>query len=203
MIREGKGRISPPRIAIALSRADMRLLRDKSSERTRYRAYSRRPDAWGRGFNPNAVLLGCIGEQALAAYLDPTGDARLSADLRLLPNGDGGRDIVVAGLRSQVKTRGKDYGETLIRRIDDGGALRPLSCDAIVSALWDGSLYKDGSSTAWLLGWEWAERVISGGRTKPSPSREARHWNLTLEDRELRPMSDLRLEIACRKERVS
>lgn len=189
---EGIGGTIPTRSQVRLSRADIRFLRDAAQKRTRYRSYRHRADAWGRGFVPDPVLVGLGGEHALCVYLNRCG-YNLFADLALRPDGDGGKDVVVLGLVAQVKTRTTNYGETLVRRVDDLKRVRALECDFIVSAQWDGR-----ASDVSLLGWLWSASARECGRLKKSPRYNSTHWNLVVDDTALLPMSDLKAELASR-----
>lgn len=177
----------------------MRFLKQKAVERSALRRYGSRADAWGRGFIDNAIYRGIVGEHAVAIYLSREDLCRLIVDVSLRRDGDGGRDLEVAGLGViQVKTRGRDYGDLLIRRVDDRKCPRPLECDVFVAAQWE----LDSSDVA-LIGWIWAHDASVLGVMQPARAKGAKHWNLVVPDCELLPMRDLRAEIEARRQVVA
>jgi len=142
----------------------------------------------------NPILKGMVGEHAMCVYLSRNG-LRLFADLSLRERGDGGCDVLAAGLVLQVKTMSpRNYRQLLIRRVDSQKRLRGLECDAFVLAHWPGKL------DVHLLGWIWAGRASEVGRLRLSPINGAGHWNLVIPDKALFPLPDLRTEIDLRHE---
>lgn len=186
---EGDGQRPPGAVCRELPPGMRHLLRQKADERTTYRAYARRPDQWGRGFDSDAVYLGLVGEWAVCAYLG------LPHETPLLPAGDGGQDIEAHGLRIQVKTRRRVNGENLIRRVDERRSMRPLPSDIYVFVQHDP--VRDQSGVR-LIGWEWRKGIRKGsGRLQRS--RRARHFNLVIADQDLLPMCRLRDELAVKR----
>lgn len=192
MIVEGVGPKAPRPVVVAITRSDLRFLQDKATQRARYRGYALRQDSWGRGLVANPILVGLVGEHALCVHLTRVGPWRLFVDVTLRENGDGGSDVRVGRSTLQVKTRKRDYGSLLVRRVDGRRRLRRLDCDMVVSAQWDGSL---GVS---LCGWISAAEASLCGRLRRSQYKGADHWNLVIPDTALYPIGDLVKELEAR-----
>ena len=98
----------------------------------------------------------------------------------------------------QVKTRTKDFGETLVRRVDDRKRLRQHQFDVVISAEWDGIVAQPIVPViVKLVGW--AKRDMLRSSFKRSPRKDARHFNNALPDEHLLPMRDLRAELDSRE----
>jgi hypothetical protein len=185
---------APTPIFIRLSRTILRLLRDTAARRHQYRRYAARADAWGRGFIKDAILVGLVGEHGLCDLLTRR-HFPCCVDLKLYPNGDGGRDILVSGVRIQVKTRRRGLAKRSFVRRFDRGKIIPLQCDAYVFAQWE-----ESQDTVQILGWVWATDASRRATVGRSPLATATHWNLKIDDASLLPMSRLVDDLFARRE---
>lgn len=191
---EGMGYKAPAEVFIHMALGDIELLHQIAERRDRFRRYAGRPDRWGRGLIKHPILHGLIGEHALCVYLRRVG-FNLSVDSRLLPNGDGGRDLEACGLSLQVKTN-VTGNANLIRRIDDRRNLIPLGCDLFVFAR-----VSPNPPGAYLKGWIWSRKASASDMNRICKSTVAEHWNLRIDPRLLDPMSRLLVELVSRRPR--
>jgi hypothetical protein len=195
---EGIGKVPPAPVQVRTALNRLRWLRDEADKRNAYRGYTRRTDAWGRGFIRNPALVGLMGEHCSCEYLTRRGFPCF-VDIVLRPYGDDGRDLEVCGLVLQVKTRRKGIARrSLVKRGDGRGRIVPLACDVFVFAQWDETAPDDVPQ---LLGWIWARDARSYGVFERSPVSYADHWNLRIPDALLLPMSRLVDELASRRAR--
>ena len=184
MLVEGVGLKAPAPVKVSMMPEEYDVLRDAAAQRAAYRGYARRQDAWGRGFIRDPILVGLVGEYANCKFLSRRGFP-CEVDLTLRPYGDGGRDIVVAGLRLEVKTRRKGLGQRSFVKRFDRGRILPIRCDAFVFAEWND---EPPIHCPLLLGWIWAPAARRECFER-SPIAKASHWNLKVRDVALLPMS--------------
>jgi hypothetical protein len=135
--KEGQGQVPPEPVTVTISPAETRYLESRAAEREQHRGYSGRPDRWGRGLVPNAVLAGFMGEYAFEKHMrqQPRPLPLTPLDPRPLPRGDGGVDFRLGTLTIQVKTRFRS-GDVLLRRRDERGRVLPLRWNLCVCCTW-------------------------------------------------------------------
>lgn len=162
--------------------------------REAYRRYRERHDEWGCGLIPDAVLLGVFGECAVCKFYNARLGLRLDVDREDRDRGDEGYDVFPCdGLRTQVKTRKRDYGDLLIRRQTESGKVIPIHWDVCVCCTLESDLAEAGPITLALDGWVDDEDVV-GKRykfAKLAPARRGTHLNLQVCDRDFWGMNDL------------
>lgn len=183
MRTEGTGLRPPAPVPIKFSRSDFAFLREQAIRRRNFRGYAKRADAWGRGFISDPVFVGMCGEQACCAYLNRRLGTDLKVDTVLRYKGDGGVDIMVFGMRLQVKTRAIG-SRNLVRRVTEEKKVVPIPVHAFVFAQ---LLESEGKVN--LLGWLPATEATEHGRQVKSG--KANFWNLEVDAKFLEPMKDL------------
>jgi len=189
MMTEGTGVRSPSPVKIQLSTGDMSMLREAAA-RLESARYGKRQDTWGKGLVSSPMFVGLCGEHACCVFLNRKLATNVQVDTVLRSHGDGGADIVLMGLRIQVKTRSVGK-RNLIRRIDGEKRVRGLSVHAFVFA----QLF-ESTRLVHLLGWCHAADTRKNGRL--SKSARGDWWNIELEGKHLLPMNDLATEISTR-----
>lgn len=127
---EGIGKQPPSPSPMKLTAAELQeLIREAKRRSGKYRA---RSDQWGRGMTGGLVIanigsiddvttpvfVGLCGEYVLSELVNRHCHIKSPIDLTLLPGGDPGHDLEFLGLKVQVKTRRRDYGEYLVRQHD-------------------------------------------------------------------------------------
>jgi hypothetical protein len=181
------GRVAPSPALVTLTPSDVELVRMVAERRNRYRGYTYRPDAWGRGFVTNPALHGLLGELAACAFINKRLGTRLSIDSEDMRNGDGGVDIRVRGVSVDVKTRVTGH-RCLVRRFDEHKRLMPLTADVYLFA------QMESARRIWLLGWMSSADMVSLARFEKSS--RADHWNLDISESDLEMPSHLIRHIA-------
>lgn len=189
MITEGTGMRPPAPVKIRLSAGDMTMLRAAAGELESAK-YGKRTDAWGKGLVSNPMFVGLCGEHACCVFLNRKLGTNVQIDTMLRRYGDGGADIVLMGVRIQVKTRASGK-RNLIRRVDDRKRLRGLAVHAFVFAQ-----LLESARTVHLLGWCHATDARKNGRL--SKSARGDWWNIEVEEKYLLPMNDLATELSTR-----
>lgn len=177
---EGKGKVPPRVVPVAMDRSDIRICSEDARGRSRYRGYGVRNDKWGRGLIGDdtgilPVFYGNLGEVAFARWATGRVGVLVTPDWRRMIFGDRGRDFVVAGYRIQVKTAATDYRDLLVRTTE----VDVKQCDVFVRAHWcpprlrrvENGLF--GVVRRWepvvdLCGWSWHRDVIRYGVVRPS-----------------------------------
>lgn len=187
MITEGTGMRAPAPVKIRLSAGDMTMLR-AAAEELESRKYGKRTDTWGKGLVASPMFVGLCGEHACCVFLNRKLSTNVQVDTVLRRYGDGGADIVLMGLRIQVKTRSSGK-RNLIRRVDDTKRLRGLSVHAFVFAQ-----LLEAQRLVHLLGWCHATDARKNGRL--SKSARGEWWNIEVEEKYLLPMNDLVTELS-------
>lgn len=204
MIVEGIGSVKPSPHKLKLNPGSFRAAAVEAKRRDKHRQYETRSDAWGRGllgkivipnvatFDSSAapIMAGFIGEIATAEFINRRIGRRVcEVDFSLMDYGDGGIDLAPLGLGIDVKTRTKDYGNVLIKRVTESGQGVRWRCAVFVFAEWKFSLAVD------LLGWGWAKDFAS----RPlHDARRGNHKNVEIPTRDLLPMTRLISEIRSR-----
>ncbi len=179
---EGTGLIAPTPVLIKLTAADSAYLQSAADERRTFRRYGSRGDRWGQGLIARPEFYGMLGEHGLCTYLSSRTQKRVSIDLTPRARGDGGIDVSIAGIAIENKTRVRGH-KYLVRRIDGRGRLLPISADVVTFA----KAIDDRSVE--LLGW--LPRAEVRLLSVLEPSRVADHWNLSIPENRLKPMSQL------------
>ncbi len=179
----------PGRIPVSLTQLQVRLLRRAAERISRHRGYSCRSDAWGQGLIADPVFAGLLGEQALCNYLNARlrGLRRpLEVGVDLLPQGDFGTDLEVAGCSFQVKNR-RGGDSLLVRRCAappraDGELPRlcPLSAQYFVKVSCPAAPGSAEYTSATVDGW--ATQLDLRNRGVYLPARRGGHMNLELAD---------------------
>lgn len=187
---EGRGMVAPAPVPIHIGDESMRRLVAEAERRAAHRSYGRRGDSWGRGLLPAGggmsqaavpILMGFVGEQAFADYVDQQAGTRIGGpDTSLTDFGDGGRDFEIYGVAYQLKTRKRLDGRNLVRRVSDKGRLKRMMDGRYVFAQWDGQACQ-------LLGWCNHSEVRDCKVEKAGHG----HWNLVVPAELLKPMCRL------------
>lgn len=190
MIVEGRGKVPPAPIVVAVDADDYRRLSGLAADRSR--KYVRRGDAWGRGIRPDAILVGLLAEQATVSLLRRRlPGLRVAWEPGVIPHaGDDGCDVEVAGLRIQVKGAGREAGEVrhlYFRRQDERGRVLPLSFDLAVCCACPPST---GARAVSVLGWA-MRQSLRRSPFRQSPVGGMSHMNLRLAVEDLEPVGEL------------
>lgn len=197
MFVEGKGWVEPSPVRVLIRRVDLDRLRQIAAEREQYRAYSRRPDRWGKGLTRGSNLIGLVGEHAFCRWSNSNLGTHLCVDTLPRPRGDGGVDFVLpGGVALQLKTCG-DRGQNLVRSFDN--YIRPIRARVYGFAEW-----RQEEMATYLRGWIDADRLTDpdrGGVFEKSPVPSLRHFNLNVPSSHLEKMG--RLVLRCRWERAA
>jgi len=179
---EGKGKVPPSPDVVTISASEVEYVRLIAERRNSFRGYAHRQDTWGRGLIRNPAFCGLLGEHGLCSYLNKRLGTKLAVDGELRIRGDGGRDIEIAGMSVELKTRvtGERY---LVRRLDDRRRIKEIVSDYVAFS----KLISEREIH--LLGWQTRSqfRLLS----KLVKSTRGEWWNLDIDERELRPMSQL------------
>lgn len=176
---EGDGLRAPAPIMENLDPETVGECRRWAERRAQARNYAGRSDGWGRGFNPNAALVGDLGEVAVRQYVNRRLRREvIKLDRAVRNGGDRGIDFRCLGITFQVKTRqnGKD---NLVRRVDDDGNLCPLVAQIFIFCRLETDPAADVQRVA-LLGWLPVDRLEEDGRREKSPRGD--HHNLVVDD---------------------
>ena len=122
-----------------MTAGELKWLEDVAYKREQRRGYASSRDTWRHGIISNPTYVGCVGEHAAAKYLSQRLGVRIEIDTEDRPNGDGGVDIVVFGVRIQVKTRTRDVRPpmVLLKRADEQGKLIRMKWDYCAHATWE------------------------------------------------------------------
>lgn len=200
---EGKGSQPPGDVILKLTGPDMTLLLREANRRAEHRAYAQRNDQWGRGLMEATVIpnvgtisaaarpafVGLCGEWAVQYLVNKRCGTNARLDLALLPGGDGGIDLEFFGLKTQVKTRGKDYGTFLVKHKTAAGRVVQHTADAFVFATFLGQ-------SVHMHGYVPRDIVLAAD---VSMARVGSHLNYELQPEDLLPMTRLFDEIRSRK----
>lgn len=200
---EGAGVVAPARERVVLTGADKWIIKGEALRRNLERGYGRRSDRWGRGLirdsrdgvPPEAVgsLVGIATEYAVCSFLNRRLGRRVAAvDLVSRAFGDGGRDIVVAGLSMQVKARQRDYGKNLVRRVRDDGRMEPIHGDIHVYC----EYLRERQDVVDILGWLWTREMHDYPIVD---AMRGDHKNIEVPDWDLLPLGRLVREIKRRR----
>jgi DNA adenine methylase len=138
---------------------------------------------WKRGLisdKIDPVFAGLCGEYAAGLYLGT------DIDLSLREYGDDGYDLEYGQRRIQVKTRTRDYGKLLIRRVAKK-KLIPIKFDCVI-----GAELIEGGKEVKLLGWQNSVYALNDSTFSRSMSPRSNHYNLVLGDEQLQPLSRLK-----------
>lgn len=201
---EGQGRKPPASHDVVLQSGEMATLGLEARKRAEYRRYGNRPDQWGKGLtggivNSNIgsfddatapILAGLIGEHTVCGLIRRRVKLTTSVDLALRPEGDGGADIVVLGLRIDVKTRLKDRDVFLVRHANERGRKDELKSDVYVFATW-----LKGRVCS-VHGFVWRDFIAT---LPPHDAIRGNHTNYEIQPADLLPMSRLFEEIKGRE----
>lgn len=207
---EGRGIVPPKRVWIPMGREEFYSLKERAQQQAIERGYSSRRDSWGRGMvgrnrpsnaadlrDPEySIFLGLIGEWVTCKFINKRlkYDA-VAMDLSARRTGDGGFDMVVNGLRIDVKTQQKPETPGLIRRVSEYGDEIKFAADAYVFVFFD----RNRQEGAYILGWIWSKDVA---RFTPLPAIRGGHLNIEVPNSLYLPVSRLILELRSRKERL-
>lgn len=187
MLTEGRGFHAPARLWFSINRPTWKELHIETRKRAKRDDYANGKTQWKRGLgeptqfptieypldsNQSAIMIGFLGEAVVARW------AGIYPDYALRRNGDGGRDVVVAGVPIQVKTR--RYPPSLVRESEYDG-LRSYS--AFVFCEWD------RHERVAILGWVHGQHL---GGFERRLGKGGKHINIVVPDEQLEPMSRLR-----------
>lgn len=193
---EGKGRVAPKPITVTLSVGE-KVCIYRDAKRIASKRGEWRGSGWKGGLAGSLVVpgVGSLTQQERPIYLGLGGEYALAQTVNRrmaaavfvydsveYDNGDGGVDFVAFGLTTQVKTRGRDF-DSLIRRITPRKQLVPVVCDIAAFCEWN------GIDSVKVLGWHFMDRIRELCPLHKSPVAE--HWNLCVNDRELKPIGDM------------
>lgn len=182
---EGRGHVAPAHVPIRMSVGIVDDCLMEARRRNEHRGYSSSNDEWRKGLCGDAVLAiqaGLLGEYGTAYFLNERfGRVVASVDIRTLPGGDGGRDLVVFEAPLQVKTCRSQTGANLIRVRKANR--QPVSFSAVAVVFCDVT-----DVVVRLRGWcMW--RAIKD--LPEVPARRGNHWNIEVDGSLLEPMSAL------------
>lgn len=185
MMREGVGKVAPPKVKVAVTLETVRQAEAVAAARELKNSYSCGQSAWRQGLIAKPTLWGIVGEHAVATWLSAALKVSLSVDLQDRSGGDDGRDIEVFGKRIQVKCRTKPYGSLLLRR-SDAGRIQPIRWDYVIQTTWVRT--GDAVQTVTVDGWADSVSVQSG---RYAGAWRGQHMNIELCDNELNSPADL------------
>ena len=205
VITEGRGRHAPIAWKHQLDRSEQFLVREAAERIANYRGYGKSANAWKRGLSRSIALpnstgvlrddvvpfaIGLAGEVAVAIYLGG------SIDDCLRHAGDSGNDLVVNGVKMQIKTRRSDSStasskHSLVRVVDyKGRNVTPTSPLLVLCEL---------GVVSWqvsLLGWLKTSDATSLPQVKARQKGHS-HLNVEVPDSMLEPMPELRGLVKC------
>lgn len=177
---EGRGRVAPSPVNVALTESDWQLI-DRLG-RLRAEKYQGR-SGYSGGLMGNAVdpnIVGVAGETAFRYWMN----AKLKVSAFNIDQGDqfdAGWDFNVCGVKVDVKS-GQAPKELKITRVRHGH-LRPINADIFVLIRVDLA-----QRFVKLLGWIKKKEIEKFNR---SPLANAEHWNLIADIEDLKPMNRL------------
>lgn len=200
---EGKGTVPPKQIPIRVTPAIMSAAFDAAKSIGGFRKnWQRGATAWERGLVDAADMpfVGMVERHVMASYIGICGEllfaelmnSRLRERL-FIPNtaklkrGDGGADFAVHDIPFQVKTRRRQYDQTLIRRVNERKQFVLVHDGALVVMWWD------GGHDASFIGWQWVRHIKR--KATLCKARRGTHFNLSLDDKHLLSLGDLISEI--------
>lgn len=192
MLTEGRGLHAPAPIWYGINRPTWKELHIETLKRAKRDDYANGKTQWKRGLseptkfpnieypldaNQSAIMKGFIGEYAVSRW------AETYPDYALRKHGDGGRDVVVAGVPIQVKTR--VFPPSLVRESEYD---RLRSYRAFVFCEWD------RHERVAILGWIHGQHLALLERKQA----KAGHVNIIVPDDQLEPMNRLRAFLRAR-----
>lgn len=214
MISEGKGRHAPQPIVQPLDRHALWLCFNAAANISRGRGYANSTNEWKKGLTSGLLVpnigwlpgdsaprfIGNAGEAGVIRFLNDRLHAALSLDDRFLTDGDGGTDLELCGLTSQIKTRQSNKSHardrvSLVRYATNGGTVVFPATTTLVCC----ELRLPAFDVA-LLGWIYTARAKE---LPQSPARRGNHINIEIPDCELQPMASLVDLLAARRELVT
>ncbi len=132
MLVEGKRHVAPSPLRIFIPAWRIIELREIAHERERRRGYSKSASVWRHGVIDNPTFIGLVGEEALARWLSKELGKEILVNVNDAPRGDGGYDLMVYGVRLQVKT-GTGEPVLRLRRENEKGQILLFNWDACIS----------------------------------------------------------------------
>jgi hypothetical protein len=123
---------APPPVRVALMPCELDFIKDVAEKRARHRQYEKRKDRWAKSYiragrngldgSTTAIFTGTCGEFALCSIAnDHFGRIVARLDTRLRKRGDDGADVIIFGIRHQVKTRTCFRENNFITTVNDKG----------------------------------------------------------------------------------